>query len=70
MNILVADEIDASWDDYVRAEMVELYQEMLRNTSLETILVTTHSMPTRELPVWNTTWNITKQDAISTLEIQ
>lgn len=70
VNVLIADEIDASWDDYVRAEMVELYQEMLRNTSLDTILVVTHSVPTRELPVWQTTWNVTKRDGVSTLEIQ
>jgi DNA repair exonuclease SbcCD ATPase subunit len=68
-NLLIVDEIDASWDDYVRAEMVDLYQEMLRSTTLDTILCVTHSTPTRELPVWQSTWNVTKRNGVSTLEV-
>lgn len=68
-NILILDEAEANFDDRVRYELVEILENMLSTTQLDSIFMISHSPALQELQTWNTVWNCTKTAGISNIEV-
>lgn len=69
-NLLVLDEVEANFDDRVRFELMDLLRSTLENTSLDSILMVTHSQALQDSMDWDNRWLVTKQGGCSTLEIK
>lgn len=68
-NILILDEAEANFDDRVRYELVEILENMLATTQLDSIFMISHSPALQELQNWNTLWSCTKTAGISSIEV-
>lgn len=68
-NILILDEAEANFDDRVRYELVEILENMLATTQLDSIFMISHSPALQELQNWNTLWSCTKAAGISNIEV-
>ena len=68
-NILILDEAEANFDDRVRYELVDILENMLATTQLDSIFMISHSPALQELQNWNTLWSCTKTAGISNIEV-
>ena len=68
-NMLILDEAEANFDDRVRYELMDILENLISTTKLDSIFVISHSPALQELQNWNTIWTCTKLKGISNIEV-